>query len=279
MKFYIALAALVLLAGCVGDELPAAGGGGQQPAGTGDKTGSDEVTVYLNGLPDEVSGTEYFTIVVEANEDVEDARVFLYNLGSYLESSCSGTNSLGSIAKGQRKDVSCSLRATDTPLGNVTQEIMFEADFKVSKYSGEAGVKVYDGVEFDRLKPGEGAATADLGVGTLSVAPGNVREGEDMHVTIELDGDLSTGDDCGCNIETVMVKIPRGFSISGDSGWTRASCGNFNCYQKSNVDVPFSEDMTLSIAGVTRTETFYIGAEIDGIWKVERGSGTVVIPV
>ena len=112
MKVYIALAALVLLAGCTGggSGLPAtssSGGEQQQPGGT-EPISAVELDVYLSGLPEEVSGTKYFMIVAEAKEAVEDAKVFLYNLGSYLESSCSGTSSLGSMSAGQKKEISCS---------------------------------------------------------------------------------------------------------------------------------------------------------------------------
>ena len=49
-------------------------------------------------------------------------------------------------------------------------------------------------------------------------------------------------------------------------------------YEKQNLDTPLREDLTLSIAGVTKTETFYVGAEVEGIWKIVRGSDTVTVP-
>jgi hypothetical protein len=279
MKVHLALAALVFLAGCTG------GGGGisslggsSPPANGGAKAASEELTVYLSGLPDAVSGTEYFTIVAEASEDISEVKFLLYNLGSYLQSSCSGTSSLRDIASGQRKEVSCSLKATDTPLENTSQELMYEASYKISKYLGQVGFKVYDSEEYERVNPAGGEDFADLGVGELRVSPENVREGETTRVVLDLSGDLATGDNCGCNIEKVLLKIPRGFSVSGSSGWTRSSCGSFNCYEKRNVNVPLNEEFGLSIAGVTKTETFYIGVEVEGVWKLVRGSDTVVIP-
>lgn len=278
MRIHLALAALVLLAGCTGG-----GGGLPQPTGgntptaSGSKTSSGELTVYLSGLPEKLEGTDYFTITAEATEDISDVQIVLYNLGSYLESSCSGTNSIRDLASGQKKEISCSLKATDTPMENINQEIMFEASYRISKYTGQVAFRIYDAEEYDRVKPSEGEASADLKIGNILVSPENAREGESISIQVDLGGELATGGSCGCNIEKLLLKIPSGFSLSGQ-GWTRSTCGGFNCYEKRNLDAPIAEDMALSIAGVTKTETFYVGVEVGGIWKLVRGSDTVVVP-
>lgn len=280
MRIHLVLAALILLAGCTGGggSLPTTGGGtGTKPDGGGTKSTSNEISVYFTGLPEEVSDTTYFTIAAEASDDISDAKVFVYNLGSYLESSCSGTSSFGDMYAGQKKEISCSIKARDTPLETIDQEILYESSYKISKYTGQVGFKIYDSDEYDRVNPSEGEVSADLGLGNVKVNPENAREGESISIELELGGDLATGETCNCNVEKITLKIPRGFSVTGDSGWTKSTCSNFNCYEKRNINVPLVEDLILTIAGVTKTETFYIGVEVEGIWKIIRGTDTVTI--
>ncbi|MBR9680879.1 MAG: hypothetical protein GOU98_03590 [Candidatus Altiarchaeota archaeon] len=279
MRIHLVLAAMVFLAGCVG------GGNGTTTDNKETTTGTETKKVYgeelhisIDGLPTEMSGveTEYFKLITEAEESVENVRVLVYNLGSYLDSSCAGSNSLRDVTGGEVKEVSCTLNMIEEPLEEIEQEIFYEATYKVKEYAGQVSLKVYDSDEFERINPTSERDSVDLGVGILSIEENNVEEGSSVDINIELDGDLSTGD-CGCNIEKAIVKIPKGFSVSGFTGWTRYSCGTFNCYQRQNIDTPLISKATISISGVVKTDTFYIGAEISGAWKVSRGSDTVIL--
>ena len=279
MRIHLVLVAMVFLAGCV------SGGGDGTTTNNQENTGTEKTKVYgdelhigIGDLPVEISvqETEYFKLITEAEESVEDVRVLVYNLGSYLSSSCAGSNSLRDVAGGEVKEVSCTLSVIEEPLEEIKQEIFYEATYKVKEYTGQVSLKVYDGDEFERVNPKIGSDSVNLGVGTLSIDNKNVEEGESVEVRIELDGDLSTGD-CGCNIEKAVVKIPKGFSVSGLSGWTRYACGTFNCYERRNIDTPLDSKATISISGVVKTDTFYIGTELNGAWKVSRGSETIIV--
>jgi len=279
MKRALVLVLIVFLAGCIGgkDETPT------RPSGTTDDTepvySGEELTVYLDELPQEMTGgTEYFKIVAEAEEDIESVSVLIYNLGSYLTSPCDGKNTLRDIISGERKEVSCSLTLTDDPLSDVNQEIMFEAIYKVKSYAGQIDLVVYDSEEFERISPATESKSVSIGEGRLEISDSNVKEGERVQVSIVIDGSLSIGEVCRCSVESAILKVPKGFTISGLETWSKYTCGSFNCYELKNIDAPFDESFYVSITGVTKTDTFYIGAELSGIWKSEEGSGTVFMP-
>ncbi|MBR9689647.1 MAG: hypothetical protein GOV01_01980 [Candidatus Altiarchaeota archaeon] len=282
MKAYFALALIVLMAGCIG------GGDGLTTPTNSQDTETDnsprthqgeELSVYLSELPIDISkgATKYFKIVAEADEDVESVKVLVYNLGNYLESSCEGSNTLRDVVAGNYKEASCSIKVVDEPIEEINQDILYEAVYKVSKYVGQVSFKVYDDDEFERVDPSYGDKDVDLVVGTLTVSPENVKEGEDIEISLNLDEELAQGDNCACSIEKVLVKIPQGFSVSGFTGWTRYVCGSFNCYERRNLDTPLTNGATVSIAGVTKTNTFYVEVEVQGVWKVTRGSDTITV--
>ena len=279
MKRALVLVSIIFLAGCIG-------GGSETPTRPSGTTGNneptysgEELTVYLDELPQEiVSGTEYFKIVAEAEDDIESVSVLIYNLGSYLTSPCDGKNTFRDIGAGETKEVSCSLKLTDEPLSDVDQEIMFEATYKVKSYVGQIDLAVYDSEEFERVNPATNPQSVSIGESRLEVSASNIEEGERAQVSIVIDGALAQGDLCRCSVESAILKVPQGFSVSGLESWNRYTCGSFNCYEIKNVDAPFDESFYVSIAGVTKTDTFYIGAELSGIWKSERGSETISIP-
>lgn len=278
MKRTLVLVSIIFLAGCIGGETETSTG----PTETTDKTepvySGEELTVYLDELPQEMTkGTEYFKIVAEAEEDIESVSVLIYNLGSYLTSPCGGKNTFRDISSGETKEVSCSLKLTDDPLSDVNQEIMFEAIYKVKSYAGQIDLVVYDSEEFERVSPSTDPKSADIGAGRLEISASKIEEGERVQVSIVIDGALSESDTCGCSVESAILKVPKGFSVSGLEAWSKYTCGSFNCYELKNIDTPFDESFYVSIAGVTKTDTFYIGAELSGIWKSEEGSGTIIL--
>ncbi len=275
MRLYVALAVIVLLAGCTNNQGGLSGGTPKQSTEQGPKPTGGEVSVQFDGLPETVNERSYFIIRVRAEKDVDDLKLTLYNFGSYLKSSCSGTNYLGKMLAGQSKEISCSIEATGIPVENISQEIMYEASYKVNA-AGQVSFKVYDSSTWEGSAGGTN--TDDLGVGYLEVSPANVKEGEKTELTISLSGGLSEGENCRCSVEKLTLRIPKGFSISGSSEWSRSSCGNFNCYEKRNLDTPFQDRLELSIIGVTKTETFYVSAEVEGAWKATSGSETVSVP-
>jgi|GEM_PF-5308452 len=277
MKLYLVLALLVLLAGCTTS-------GGRTNTNNKNQTidesstgiSSKELSIDMKDFPSTLSygDTKYFNIITEAKKAVQDVRVQVYNLGSYLESSCSGITPIRNVAEGEKKEVSCSLKVTDQPLEDLSQEVFYEATYKVNRYTSQTSFKVYDHDEFDRENPAHESKSVDLDIGTLSLTNINVEEGQKVGLRLSLDGELATGD-CGCNIERAVIKLPKGFTINGFSGWTQYTCGNFNCLEKRNIKTPLDAEADIAISGIIKTNTFYVGAEISGVWKLARGSNTI----
>jgi len=279
----LALVTLVFLAGCT--ETPE---GGESPtynsgsSGSGSTTTSgDHISITFVNFPTSIEVDEEisFSFEVDANVNVQDVEVLMYDFGSYIESSCDGRNRLGDMVRGEKKTRTCSMEVLGTPTQDISQNMKYEINFKVEEVSAELSLKVYDDVEFERESPRPDSDSQSLGkFGTFSLEPKNVEEGKPINLELRFDDDtLIKNDVCDCTIEKVTVSVPLGFVAQGLSGWTKRSCGSNECYSTTNLNTPKNEEFTLLISGVTRSNEFYIGAIVEGIWEYSSGSKSFTI--
>ena len=266
-KIHLVLVLLMLFAGCTTSN-PQTNTKTDNTSEDESKTYGKELSVSFDDFPSTISSSssEYFKIKLEAGEDIESSKILLYNLGSFLSSSCEGTTSVRDIQQGSSKQVSCTLKVDDVPFEEVEQEIKVETIYKISKDEGQIGFTIYDSEDFEKETPSINDKKTELSIGLFKIDSENIKEGESFEIEFDITEILGEGDICNCNIEKIVFKIPLGFSVSGLSGWNKYSCGGFSCFEKENLnsgDISF----TLSIIGVTKTETFYAGIEVFGIWK------------
>ncbi len=278
-KSHLVLALLVLFAGCTSSDSKT--NTEEEQDTTTPKIYGNELSISFEDFPQTISSEalEYFKIKFDANENIEGVKILVYNLGSFISSSCEGKTAVRDISEGTSKQISCTLKVEDAPYDEVNQNLKFETIYKISQDKGQIEFTVYDSSDFETSHPSLSETETELSIGSLKLDSGNIKEGEPLNVEFDITKSLGKGDICNCNIEEIIFKIPIGFSITGLSGWNRYSCGSFSCFKKENVD---SSDIsfTLSIAGVTNTETFHLGLELYGIWKqIESSKSITILPM
>ena len=280
---YLALVLFVFMAGCT-----------QQQSGTGTQTGTQNqqtetpephnpvsstgVSVSFEGIPSSMqpgeSKTYYMVIKNNFGEPVSDLRVYSYNFGTYLESSCSGARSIGSLGAGEEKRVSCRLTTKGEPVSRVDQEIGWETDYVISSRSGQLKLEVLE--EETSGSPNRFSFRAPLD-GFFEVSPDRIKEGDITDFSLSLNGNVVEIQSCKCSITEITIQVPKGFDIQGLEGWDYSSCGDMKCYTKKSIKLPFDESFTGSIAGVVKAETFYFPIVVKGIGAKSEGSVTVSV--
>lgn len=277
----LGLAVLVLLSGCVEGGFP---GMGNTSAGPG-TTGQSETTVSgqlvevrISGLPAVLDDNESqsFSVELTAKEEVSDVDLLIYNLGSYVASSCSGSNRVGDMDAGESETLSCTLELVDQPPRSMRQDMSYEVNYRSGRASSDVSLTVLDSTEYARQSPEGGSDSVNIGdIGHMDLEPVNIEEGRPATLTINLEADgLIKNNLCDCHVEKLTVEVPRGFVVRGLEDWSQVSCENSQCFRLNDVETPLEEQASLSISGVTRSNEFYIKLEAEGIWRYEQGSAS-----
>jgi hypothetical protein len=275
-KLYLALALMVFFAGCTTAKNSGAGSARQPSGNAPASAASEDLEVTLDDFPDGIAPdeTKYFKVNFRALRNVESATFQIYSIGASLESSCEARLQIRDIAQGEIIQNSCSLRISEAPGQDATQQVNYEASYKVSSESGQLLLEVNDGeapvsIESQRVT---------LSSAFLDGEAKKVKEGSIVRMNFEVDGqNLATGGGCMCSVEKALIRIPSGFLLSGLTSWSKYSCGEFTCYENRNLQSGYSDEFYITAPSVVRNEVFNIGVEVSGIWKSIRGSDALTV--
>ncbi|MBR9679461.1 MAG: hypothetical protein GOU99_00220 [Candidatus Altiarchaeota archaeon] len=243
---------------------------------------SGDLTVNFLGFPVSIQAgeTETYELVVKNNmaEAVSGVKLYSFNFGSYLDSSCDGLKSIGSLLAGEERRISCRLSVLGSPVALIDQEVKWQLDYILSTRVGQLALEVHENQGTPLNSDSVSYSFSHPLFGFFELSSGKIYEGETARFSLSVDGTVEQMDSCNCDIQEIVIKAPKGFSLIGLSDWSYSNCElNNKCYTKTNINLPFDEEFTGSIAGVVKTETFYFPVILNGIGTKLEGSTNIEV--